>query len=54
MEKLQNPTVVGGLCGRPTLVGRQLTTRRVQGASCRDCGRTTVWSDDCGRGSRYF
>ncbi|KAH3820907.1 hypothetical protein DPMN_122656 [Dreissena polymorpha] len=43
-EKLQHPTVVARLCGRPTLVGRQLTTRRVQGASCRDCGRTTVWS----------
>ncbi|KAH3858846.1 hypothetical protein DPMN_101486 [Dreissena polymorpha] len=43
-ENLQHPTVVARLCGRPTLVGRQLTTRRVQGASCRDCSRTTVWS----------
>ncbi|KAH3895402.1 hypothetical protein DPMN_019566 [Dreissena polymorpha] len=38
------PGAVARLCGRPTLVGRQLTTRRVQGASCRDCGRTTEWS----------
>ncbi|KAH3852238.1 hypothetical protein DPMN_094739 [Dreissena polymorpha] len=50
-EKLQKPTVVARLCGRPTLVIRQLTTRRIEGASFRDCGRTTVWSVDCGRGS---
>ncbi|KAH3771579.1 hypothetical protein DPMN_172904 [Dreissena polymorpha] len=43
-EKLQHPTVIARLCGRPTVVVRQLTTLRVQGAICRDCGRTTVWS----------
>ncbi|KAH3788850.1 hypothetical protein DPMN_167012 [Dreissena polymorpha] len=49
MKNYKPRTVVALLCGRPTLVGRQLTTRRVQGASCRDCGRPTVWSVDCGR-----
>ena len=53
-KKLQNTTVVARLCGRPTVVGRQLTNCRVHGEICRDCGRMTVWSVDCGRCSRYF